>query len=345
MSQINLKLIIIACLSFFLSACGETDVSTEKLSSFVYSGNIMGTTFNIKASKPTENISDKELKIIIKTRLDEINQRMSTYVSNSELSLINQSKTQVKQKISPALLKVLTAAKEVNVNSGGAFDVTVAPLVDLWGFGPKASKSEAPKDNEIETLLAQIGDQYYSLGESDITKHKRNLSLDLSALAKGYAVDQAALVLEQQGIKNYLVEIGGELRLKGEKHNNKKWNVSIDKPTVNTKKLQKILSITDIAMATSGDYRNFFEENGVRFSHTIDPRTGRPITHKLASVTVFHESSMYADAWATAMMVLGSKKGFEVAKKEGLPVFFVIKSEEGFTELETPFFTELIRKK
>jgi len=321
----------------FLVAC---DRPMSQDYPFNYSGPIMGTSFNIKASELPTTVSVTQLQNAIKLRLDAINQRMSTYLKDSELSLINQNKTLQAQVVSAELLKVLTAAKEINHKSLGAFDITVGPLVNLWGFGTEGVKFSAPDITAVQKILATTGDQYWSLSfeNSKIQKKQVDLSLDLSALAKGYAVDEVALVIESYGVHDYLVEIGGELRLKGHNNQGKKWHIAIEKPTINKRELQKVIPITNTAMATSGDYRNFFEYKGKRFSHTIDPRAGVPITHQLASVTVLHESSMLADAWATALMVLGSDDGYKIAEKEQLAAFFIIKKQQGFAEQATPLF-------
>jgi len=339
MTKKEIKLSLLIGLIFVLSAC---DNSKLKATPFTYTGAIMGTSFSIKSSQLPENIKVKQLQKIIKDRLDVINLSMSTYLKESELSIINNTKTLQEQIVSAELFKVLSAAKEVSQKSKGAFDITVAPLVNLWGFGSDGVRFQTPENSKIQALLASTGDKYYALHQNNLSiqKEKIDLSLDLSALAKGYAVDEVALILEQQGIANYLVEIGGELRLKGHNSHGKKWRIALEKPSINKRELQKVLAITNTAMATSGDYRNFFEQEGKRFSHTIDPRTGSPITHKLASVTVLHASSMYADAWATAFMVLGSEEAYKVAEREHLAAFFIIKKQQGFVELATPLFTE-----
>jgi len=302
----------------------------------------MGTSFSIKAAHLPEDKTVKQVQQLVKVRLDAINQGMSTYIAESELSRLNQKKSIQAQPVSPALFKVLQTAEEISLLSLGAFDITIAPLVNLWGFGPDIMLYQAPDPKAVTDLLAQTGYQKLSLKAEQKTVQKQvpALSMDLSALAKGYAVDEAALVLEQQGMHDYLVEIGGEIRLKGLNLQGKKWRIAIEKPNIHQRELQKVLPITDIAMATSGDYRNFFEQDGQRFSHTIDPRTGSPIKHKLASVTVLHRFSMYADAWATALMVLGEDQGYKIAEEQQLAVFFIIKTETGFAERATPLFTE-----
>mgnify|MGYP002149845147 CR=1 FL=1 len=331
---------------FLLSIIG-CELDKPKVYAFSYVGTTMGTSFSIKSGYLPPEISIKQLQELITTRLNEINQRMSTYINDSELSKLNQAQTTDNQKVSPELFKVLKTSEEISTLSRGAFDITIAPLVDLWGFGPDVSSLKAPPTKDINALLVRSGYQKLQLNTVSLTLKKLlpELSMDLSALAKGYAVDEVALILEQQGIQDYLVEIGGELRLKGKNLQNKKWRIAIEKPNIQQRELQKVIAISDIAMATSGDYRNFFEQEGVRFSHTIDPRTGSPVTHKLASVTVLHSSSMYADAWATAFMVLGSEQAYKIAEQQKIAAFFIIKTEQGFAERATPLFTDYIEVK
>jgi thiamine biosynthesis lipoprotein len=198
----------------------------------------------------------------------------------------------------------------------------------------------APNDGEITDKLLKVGFRFLHFDEKTKKVKKQNpeLYLDLSGIAKGYAVDQVGLLLEKQGISNYMVEIGGELRLKGKNSKNKPWRIAIEKPSSDRQTIQKVLPLSDISLATSGDYRNFFEANGVRFSHTIDPRTGKPITHKLASITILSDTTMKADALATALMVLGADEGYRIAEEENIAALFIIKTKDGFVEKLSPSF-------
>lgn len=330
---------------FLLSGCANNN-SIEKYP-FDYSGPIMGTSFSVKASTLPEGVGVNSIKFLIKERLEKVNQVMSTYLEDSELSKINHSSNIGAQFISPELFKVITAAKEVSRLSEGAFDMTVAPLVNLWGFGPDKMQSQAPAAKDIKKALTFVGYEKILLASRLMTLSKalEGVSIDLSSIAKGYAVDEVANLLEKQGITNYMVEVGGELYLKGKNLQGKNWRIAIEKPNAGKRELQRILPITNIAMATSGDYRNFFEENGQRFSHTIDPRTGYPITHKLASVTVLSDTTMNADAWATALMVLGPEKGYKIAEQQKLAVLFIIKTEQGFVEQATSLFSDYTKEK
>jgi thiamine biosynthesis lipoprotein len=342
-SKRGLSLILI--LVFLLSGCVNNS-SVEKYP-FQFSGPTMGTSFTIKASQLPEGVRTRRLETLIKRRLAEINQQMSTYIVDSELSVINSSKNTGAQFISPELFKLLFAAQEISVATGGAYDVTVGPLVNLWGFGPDKTLNQTPTDEQIQQALANTGYNKLELTTRlmTLTKPQREIYIDLSSLAKGFAVDEVANVLEKQGVANYMVEIGGELYLKGKNLQGEDWQIAVEKPNTEKRELQRILPMTDIAMATSGDYRNYFEQDGQAYAHTIDPRTGYPVKHKLASVTVLSDTTMKADAWATALMVLGYEEGYKIAEQQNLAVLFIVQSEKGFVEHETPLFTEYFKVK
>lgn len=217
--------------------------------------------------------------------------------------------------------------------------------MNLWGFGPEGRIVKAPDPQALEQLRTRVGYHYLTL-ESATRKATKSAELyvDLSAIAKGYGVDVLAALLEQHGVKNYLVEIGGELRTLGVKPGNLPWRIAIESPTEGERTVQRVVSVSGVAVATSGDYRNYFEEQGIRYSHTIDPATGKPITHKLASVTVLMPTCAEADALATAFMVMGEQAAYEFALEHKIEAFFIVKSSEGFNELMTPGFEQRLVK-
>ncbi len=307
----------------------------------------MGTSFTIKVSRLPENADEASLKTGIKTLLDALNAELSTYEPESPLSRFNKSENTEWQPVPAALFNVLEEARRISDLSGGAFDISVGKLVNLWGFGTEPMSFTAPDEKRLAETLAITGYRHLAIDGQTlrIKKELPQLYLDLSAIAKGYAVDRVAQFLERQGIADYMVEIGGELRLSGKNISQGDWKIAIEKPTPEKRMIQKVIPLSNIAMATSGDYRNFFESNGVRYSHTIDPRTGKPVTHRLASVTILHPSSMTADALATAMMVLGETEGFELAQKQNIAALFIVKTAEGFEEKSTFAFTEFFKGK
>lgn len=325
-------------LVFLLLACERQ--RTEKQYPLHYSDAIMGTSFTIKISALSDSLTKNELKFQIKHLLDKLNSQMSTYQKDSELSLLNKNESTEWQTVSKSLYDVLKKAEYISKISEGAFDITVGALVNLWGFGVDSASFIELEEKLVNEQLSRVGYQYLLLNENtqQIKKELPELYLDLSGIAKGYAVDQVGLLLEKHGIDNYMIEIGGELRLKGKNINGEPWRIAVEKPNVNKRMIQKVLSLTNVSLATSGDYRNYFELDGVRFSHTIDPRTGKPITHKLASITILSDTTIKADALATAMMVLGVEQGYKIAEEQQIAALFIIKTDIGFREKPTTAF-------
>lgn len=324
-------------LVFLLVGCQQQEVD-KPLYRVDYTDLTMGTQFTVKIPHLPDTVTPQALKDLIKLRLNELDSQFSTYQSTSEISRVNAQPSGQWITVTPAFAKVLTEAVRINKLSHGAFDPTIGPLVNLWGFGPDPSAAEIPAREKIQSLLAVTGTENMAWDASRLTfkKLKDNLFLDFSALAKGYAVDEIAHLLEGHQVNNFMIEIGGELRLKGVSGAGRSWRIAVEKPTVDRRTIQQILAVSDVAIASSGDYRNYFEKAGVRYSHTIDPRTGYPIAHTVVSVTVLHESTMTADAFATTFMVLGEEKGLELAKQQNLAVLFILKTDDGFVERSTP---------
>ncbi len=328
-------------LVLFVVACDRKAVEAQ----FHYAGLALGTSFSVKISRMPEGIDPAWLKDQIDLKIDEIDRSMSTYRQDSELSSFNHSRITEWQPVSEALAKLVLEALEISHWSGGAFDVTVGPLVNLWGFGPDPKSQQTPPDAMIAAARERVGYDKLAvrLQPPALAKRIPDLYVDLSAIAKGYAVDNVALHLEGLGIHDYMVEIGGELCLKGLSPRGGPWRIAIERPVAKVREVEKILALTNISVATSGDYRNYFEIEGRRFSHTIDPRTGRPITHRLASVTVLSHTTRHADALATALMVLGPEVGFARAEKENIKALFIVKNDDGFVERPTSAFTGYLR--
>ena len=298
------------------------------------SGRTMGTTYNVKYRPAPDTPPLKTMQIEVDALLAEINHTMSTYDPESELSRFNRLRTTDWVPASASLRAVLNAAMEIGAQSEGAFDITVGPLVNLWGFGPEVHPDRIPLETDIAAARTRRGLDKITLSatQSAIRKHRPDVFLDLSGIAKGYGVDQVAELLTAHGIDHYMVEIGGEIRVRGHKEHETPWRIAIEKPLSGERSVHTMLVLSDIALATSGNYRNFFEIDGRRYSHTIDPTTGRPVDHHLVSVTVLADTSMRADAWATAFQVLGPERGMAIAKRLNLPVLFVIERDGQFEE-------------
>ena len=292
------------------------------------SGSKMGTTYHVTivADQPAPaNLAEQ-----IDQVLSAVDQSMSTYKSQSELSQFNRLPEAVQVKASDQFWTVLQTSEKVWQQSNGAFDPSVGPVVDLWGFGPKTGEDRIPEDAEIATALANSGFENLLFNRSGqaISKQKP-IAVDLSAVAKGYAVDQVAELLETLALPDYLVEVGGEMRLSGSNPEGKPWRIAIELPSL-MPQVQEVIAIHSGAVATSGDYRNYFEKDGQRYSHTIDPRSGRPITHSLASVTVIADHCADADAWATALMVLGEEEGMRIANQYSIAAYMLVRGGEDF---------------
>ena len=317
------------------SACQQTNYEI-----LILNGLTMGTTYSVKINADNAFVEKNKISDGIDEILSEINQSMSTYIKESELSNINFSTVSDWQSISDDLFEVIDHAINVSLKTNGAFDITIAPLVNLWGFGPDKLQNKIPTDEIIELTKKNTGYKKISIDKSlkKISKLDPNLHIDLSGIAKGFAVDKIARYLDKRGFKNYLVEIGGELIGKGLNKDNQIWQIGIENPDNNSDTIKRIVRLKDMAMATSGNYMNYFEKDGVRYSHTINPVTGKPIKHKLASVTVLDNSAMNADALATAFMVLGSEKALSLADNLEIAIYLIIKEGKRFEEKYNDYF-------
>jgi thiamine biosynthesis lipoprotein len=318
---------------FFLAGC-ERELSPLQLA-----GSTMGTTWQVTLIESPPALTEQQLRQGIEVELDQVNNSMSTYLSDSEITRFNALEPQVWFEPSPAFTHVLTTALEIGYQSKGAYDVTVGPLVSLWGFGPEGMIDSPPQESVIAESLGRVGQGGLRLepGKKRVMKDKV-LSVDFSSLAKGYAVDQVAQWLHDQGANRFMVEVGGEMRLSGLSGRGDLWRIAIEQPVSSERTVAVTINLTDMSIATSGDYRNYFEVGGKRYSHSIDPRTGYPVTHDLVSVTVVHPSAMIADAWATAFTVMGAKQAKAVAKAHGLAVYFIRRTDDGLVHSNTPQF-------
>ncbi|PIE83351.1 MAG: FAD:protein FMN transferase ApbE [Candidatus Contendobacter odensis] len=303
-------------------------------------GTTMGTRYDLKLVPAPGQEIPADFNSQVETLLARINQRMSTYDPRSELSQFNQTTRTDWITVSPELQYVISEALYISELSDGAFDITIGSLVNLWSFGPPPHHDHVPSTQAINQARAQVG--YWHLHTRKqppaLKKDRANLYVDLSAIAKGYGVDQLAALVDNIGIDNYLVSIGGEIRTKGRNSRGKPWTIAIEKPIPGQRAIERLIRIGDHSVSTSGDYRNFFEQDGQRYSHIIDPRTGRPTPQTLASVTVISNRSIIADATATALMAAGAKAGFEIATRHHLAAFFILTTANGFKVRHTTEF-------
>ena len=307
-------------------------------------GLTMGTSYSIKIVPHEKKLDKNRIRKNIEKILIDINQTMSTYIDDSELSLFNQSKFTGWQVLSEDLFHVIEHGNQISYISHGAFDMTIAPLVKEWGFGSNIRSRAIPSNSVIQSIKQHTGYKKIKLDTMNqrISKSDPIITIDLSGIAKGFAVDKIAQYLDELDIKNYLVEIGGELIGKGRNAEQQLWQIGIEQANPLERSVQRIVSLENMAMATSGDYRNYFKSDGVHYSHTIDPTTGKPIKHSLAAVTVLHSSAMHADALATAFMVMGIEKSLTLANEINIALYLIIKTNDGFEERYNKYFTPFL---
>lgn len=308
----------------FLTACSVTE-KNDIQSLYGYS---MGTSYHIKIV--TTLTKSQRLQLGIEGILSDINARMSTYLPHSDLSKLKNASVSASVNVSADTVKVVQRAIDISQQTDGYFDPTIAPLVDLWGFGPKPKVSEEPTELEINQLLPRVGYDNIHIQSQQALSKSAAVELDLSAIAKGYAVDKIADFLLDEGLQHFLVEVGGEMRSSGVKPNGDAWRIAIETPNEGTRDVFDVLELNDMAIATSGDYRNYFESNGVRYSHTINPKTGYPVNHNLASTSVVMSRCMDADAFATAFMAMGLNKALALANKQQIAAYFIYREDDGF---------------
>lgn len=306
-------------------------------------GNTMGTYYVVKFYSKAA-VDQTGLQQAIDKALEQINDLMSTYRPDSELMRFNRHASSESFALSEQSRIVIAEALRLAEQTDGVLDITVGPLTELWGFGARGRVEQAPSDEDLAAARALVGYNKLTLAGNQLTKSVAGLAVDLSTIAKGYGVDQVASILQDYGIENFLVEIGGEMRIKGEKPGAAPWKIAIEKPVNAERAVQRILQTGDMGVATSGDYRNYFEQDGVRYSHLLDPRTGKPIQHRTVSVTVLHPSCMTADGYATALNVMAADEALAFANRYNIAALIVVKTDDGFTELASdafkPFLTE-----
>ncbi len=329
----------IACivLTLLLAACAAPSPRTLR-------GETMGTTWSATLVVPAR----ADIAVIqrgIQAELDRVVAQMSTYERDSDLVRFNRAPAGSSQVLPPGFFRVLDHALALAADSGGAYDPTVAPLVDLWGFGAGSRAHRIPGQAEIDEARARVGWQRIELDRrTRSARQPGGVSIDLSSIAKGFAVDEVGRHLESTGIRDYLVDVGGELRARGRRADGEPWRVAIERPDAaagaveSPDQVERVLVLRDRSIATSGDYRHAFEHQGTRYTHHIDPRSGWPVQHRIASVSTLARDALDADAIGTVVMVLGPDAGLAWAEQRGLPVRIVVRDGDGFIERMTPAF-------
>lgn len=317
------KFLFPVIIAFLLLSCNRTEIPFASFSGFT-----QGTTYSVIYDN-SSGIDVAEMKKNIEALLLNFDNSLSTYNPGSIISAINNNRDTVPDSL---FINVFNRSRDIWEMSDGAFDITAGPLINAWGFGPDSHKRF--NEEALDSLLSLVGMDKVSLVEGRVVKASPGMYLDVNAIAQGYSVDVLSQYLDGLGINNYLVEVGGEVFAKGAKNKGERWKVGVDKPVDNNmipgRELQTVIRLQDKAMATSGNYRRFYEENGVKYSHTIDPKTGYPVRHTLLSVTIIADDCMTADGFATACMVSGLEKAISLVEKyDFLEAYLVYSDEEG----------------
>ncbi|MEO3739678.1 FAD:protein FMN transferase ApbE [Kosakonia sp. WA-90] len=324
-----------------LAGCDRGELATPT----VLEGKTMGTSWRVSVVDINAQQA-QALQQKIQAQLDGDDHLLSTWKSDSALMRFNHSASTAPWPVSAAMADIVTTALRVGEKTDGAMDITVGPLVNLWGFGPDKQPVKTPEHAQIDAAKARTGLAHLTVinraGEQFLQKDLPDLFVDLSTVGEGYAADHLAQLMEQEGIARYLVSVGGALASRGMNAQGQPWRVAIQKPTDRENAAKAIVDINGHGISTSGSYRNYYELDGKRISHIIDPRSGRPIQHALVSVTVIAPTALEADAWDTGLMVLGTEQAKEVVKREGLAVFMIIKQGEGFTTWMSPQFSAFL---
>ncbi len=316
--------------SVLLAGCGE------KIEAF--GGPTMGSHYSLKYLAGKDTPEPAALKAEVEGLLAEVDKQMSIWRSDSDLSEFNRLPAHSCRSMPPAVLELVRVGDELSNESEGAFDLTLEPLLDLWGFGPQARGETVPSAEAIAEVRQRVGHQYLQIDEQRLCKDAA-VQVDLNSIAAGYTVDLIARRLRELGVGSYLLDVTGEIKAEGRKPDGSPWRIAIEAPRDDRQMVQKVLILDGLGVSTSGDYRNYFEEGGKRYSHTLDPQTGAPITHRLASVTVVDPSTLRADGLSTLLMVLGPGRGYAFAESKDIAAFFVTRTGQGFATRATSAFT------
>lgn len=329
-----LQPVIAVALATALTGC----LHTEKVEEF--GGPTMGSTYSVKYVRTDAVAPAATLKAETEAILAEIDVQMSTYRPDSLIEQFNGAPVGTCQTMPQGMLELVATGNRLHQESAGAFDLTLEPLLNLWGFGPKGQGEAVPSAEQLADARQRVGQQHLRIEGEQLCKDA-DVEVDFNSIAAGYAVDRVIDRLGELGVQSYLVEATGELKAAGLKPDGSHWRIGLEAPHANQRVAQRILQLDGYGISTSGDYRNYFEENGVRYSHTLDPQTGAPIRHKLAAVTVADPSTLRADGLSTVLMVLGPERGLAFAEQAGIAAFFVTRDGEGFVTQSSVAFEQL----
>lgn len=334
MKSAVLQPVIAVALAAALTGC----LHSERIEEF--GGPTMGSTYSIKYVRNDGVAPQTELKAATEAILAEIDQQMSTYRDDSLIEQFNQAPAGTCQAMPEGVLQLVRAGDRLHEESQGAFDLTLEPLLDLWGFGPRGKGEAVPSEEKLAEVRQRVGQQHLHIDGEQLCKDA-DVQVDFNSIAAGYAVDRIVARLGELGVTSYLVEATGELKAAGLKPDGSHWRIGLEAPRDDERVAQRVLQLDGYGISTSGDYRNYFEENGERYSHTLDALTGRPVRHKLAAVTVADQSTLRADGLSTLLMVLGPEDGMAFAERNGIAAFFITREGKGFVTQGTRAFEQL----
>lgn len=322
----RVKAVVLFC--GFLMGCSPTQPQTQKLE-----GMAQGTTYHITFWS-NEAVDNQAIETAIKTTFEDIDKNLSNYRPDSVIETFNANQSTKSQEVGSEIISLVRLAQSVHQLSNSCFDLTVKPLFDLWGF--KGEALTIPSAETLQQTLAQVGmNKIEIVDDSHLLKIQADVRVDLSAVGQGYTVGKVSEALEQHGITNYLVEIGGELKTNGHKPDGLAWRVAVEKPLPGERKIHKVVTMpkdAPMSVMASGTYRHYYEHNGQRYSHILDARTGKPVTHDLVAVTVLNENPTVADAWSTALLCLGQQDGIKLANAEKINAIFIRQRGSEFLE-------------
>jgi FAD:protein FMN transferase len=305
-----------------------------------FGGPTMGSTYSIQYVRMLQGPAPQALQREVERILAEVDRQMSTYRSDSDIERFNNLPAHSCQAMPAPILHLVRTGEQLSQASEGAFDLTVEPLLNLWGFGPQARELKVPDAAALAQARGRVGHQHLRIDGEQLCKDAA-VEVDFNSIAAGYAVDRIAELLRQRGVQSYLAEATGELKAAGRKPDGTAWRIALEEPRDDQQVAEKIIAVDGFGVSTSGDYRNYFQQDGRRYSHTLDARSGAPISHQLASVTVLHPSALMADGLSTLLLVLGPEQGWNYAEQHQIAAFFVMREGAGFVTRSNPAFDQL----
>lgn len=331
------KGLLLSSVITLLSACNKPQSRPQ----IDINGKTMGTFYSVKVSGDIA-ISKEQLQHQIDTLLEQANDDISTYRADSVLSRFNHSHSTNPQAIPRGMANIILMAQRIGRDTGGAIDITIGPLINLWGFGSDKRPVKVPTQQQIAAAQKKVGLQHLNLFSGSrgewLQKDLPGMYVDLSTLGEGYGTDELVRLMTRNGITNYLVLVGGAVSAHGVNSQGKPWRVAIQKPTDRENAVQALVDLQGYSISTAGSYRNYFELDGQHYSHIIDPSTSKPIQHRLVSATVIASSALEADGWDTGLMVLDTEKALQLAQERGLAAYLISKTNDGFSTVMTPQF-------